>query len=196
MEIILWDGKNAYITPVLKGGSLDGPNNYRGISILSCIAKLFNTILTKRLDTFLDSHKVISPIQIGFTKKARTSDHMFVLRTLIEKYTKYYKGKLYTCFIDFRKAFDRVEYYILFYKLRQRGTSGNFYDIIKNIRICMLSIKMKSGFTQPVPLNIGVRQGNTLTFVICFFFFFFFLNKLSLGETFMCKVEGMNVKQC
>ena len=76
--------KNAYITPVYKGGSSDDPNNYIGISMLSCTAKLFNTILTKRLDTFLDSHKVISPMQIGFTKKTRTSDHTFVLRTLIE----------------------------------------------------------------------------------------------------------------
>ena len=65
--------KNAYITPVHKGSSLDNPNNCRGISILSCTAKFFNTILIKRLDTFLDSHKVISPMQIGFTKKARTS---------------------------------------------------------------------------------------------------------------------------
>ena len=64
--------KNEYMTPVHIGGSSDDPNNYRGISIPSRTAKLFNTILTKRLDTFLDSHKVISPMQIGFTKKART----------------------------------------------------------------------------------------------------------------------------
>ena len=108
--------KTAYITPVYKGGSSDDPNNYIGISMLSCTAKLFNTILTKRLDTFLDSYKVISPMQIGFTKKTRTSDHTFVLRTLIEKKcTKYYKGKLYTCFFDFRKAFDRVEHTLSYF---------------------------------------------------------------------------------
>ena len=45
--------KKAYLSPVHKGGTLDNPNNYRGISILSCAAKLFNTILTKRLDDFL-----------------------------------------------------------------------------------------------------------------------------------------------
>ena len=104
------------------------------ISILSCTAKLFNAILTKRLDTVFDKNdKEISPMQVGFTKKARTSDHMFVFRTLIEKYTKDYKGKLCTCFIDFRKAFDRVEHNILFYKLRQIGISRNFYNIIKDM---------------------------------------------------------------
>ena len=156
--------KNAYITPVHKGGSSDDPNTFRGISVLLCTAKLFNTVLTKRLDTFLDRHKVISPMQIGFTKTARTSDHMFVLRTLIEKYTKDYNGKLYTCLIDFRKVFDRVEHNILFYKLRQIGISGNFYNIIKDMYANIsLSIKMKSGFTQSFPSNTGVRQGDTLS---------------------------------
>ena len=83
-------------------------------SILSCVAKLFNAILTKRLDNFLEEKKIINPLQIGFTKKARTSDHMFVLRTIIEKYTHEKKGKLYTCFIDFHKAFDRAIHALIF----------------------------------------------------------------------------------
>ena len=80
--------KKAYLSPIHKGGTSDNPNNYRGISILSCASKLFNVILTKRLDNFLQDNSLINPVQIGFTKKARTADHMFVLRTLIEKYTK------------------------------------------------------------------------------------------------------------
>ena len=48
------------------------------------MAKLFNVILTKRFDNFLQDNALIN----RFTKKARTDDHMFVLRTLIEKYTK------------------------------------------------------------------------------------------------------------
>ena len=61
--------KKAYLSPVHKGGTLDNPNNYRGISILSCSAKLFNAILTKRLDDFLKNNAIINPVQIGFTKK-------------------------------------------------------------------------------------------------------------------------------
>ena len=86
---------------------------------------------------------------------------MFVLRTLIEKYTK---GKLYTCFIDFQKVFNRVEHNTLFYKLRQIGISGTFYNIIKDMYANnSLSVKMKSGFTQSFPLNIGVWQSDTLS---------------------------------
>ena len=156
--------KSAYITPLHKGGSPDDPNNYRGISILSCIAKLFNTILTKRLDNFLEQKDLISPLQIGFTKKARTSDHMFVLRTLIEKYTHDKNGKLYACFIDFHKAFDRVIHILMLYKLRTVGVTGKFYNVIKNMYVNnKLCVKMKSGFTQMFPSTIGVRQGDTLS---------------------------------
>ena len=73
--------------PVHKGDSPDDPNNYISISILFCKAKLFNTFLTRRLDNFLEQKNITSPLQIGFTKKERISDHMFVLRTLIEKYS-------------------------------------------------------------------------------------------------------------
>ena len=156
--------KNAFITPIHKGGSLENPNNYRGISIISCAAKLFNTILKRRLDKFLERHKVINPLQIRFAKKARTSDHMFVLRTLIEKYTKDRNAKLYACFIDFCKAFDRVIHPVLLYKLRKIGISGNFFSVIKDMYVNnFLNVKMKSGFTQPFASNIGVRQGDTLS---------------------------------
>ena len=43
-----------------------------------------------------------------FKKHVRTSDHMFVLKSLINKYINKSGGRLYTCFVDFRKAFDTV----------------------------------------------------------------------------------------
>ena len=58
------------------------------VIIEGCAAKLFNIILTKRLDDFSKDNTLINPVQIGFNLKARTNDHMFVLRPLIEKYTK------------------------------------------------------------------------------------------------------------
>lgn len=77
---------SAYITPIFKSGDPSDPVNYRGIAINSCIGKLFNTILNSRLDKFLTENNIISEYQIGFKKKSRTSDHIFVLKTLIDKY--------------------------------------------------------------------------------------------------------------
>jgi hypothetical protein len=50
------------------------PNNYRGITITGAIGKVFNRVLSLRLDTFLQDHNIIHESQIGFTKKARTAD--------------------------------------------------------------------------------------------------------------------------
>jgi hypothetical protein len=75
---------------------------------MSCLAKLFKRVLNNRLESFLECNSIIVKEQIGFQKKSRTSDHMFILRTLIDKYTNISKGRLYSCFVDFRKTFDTV----------------------------------------------------------------------------------------
>ena len=73
-----------YISPIFKTGDSSNPENYRGITITSNIGKVFNNRL---IDKFLEENQTIEKVQIGFTKNARTSDHMFVLESLIDKYT-------------------------------------------------------------------------------------------------------------
>jgi len=84
-----------YITPIHKGNDASNPNNYRGITITNTLGKLFNKIIDIRLDKFLEKHKVIHDCQIGFTKKARTSDHMFILKTIIDKYCNNKDGRVF-----------------------------------------------------------------------------------------------------
>ena len=90
------------------------------------MAKLFAKILNIRLEKFLAERNIICKEQIGFCKDKRTSDHMFVLKTLIDKYTQKGPKLLFTCFIDFRKAFDTVWHDGLLYKLRKYGISDLF----------------------------------------------------------------------
>ena len=82
-----------YLCPIFKAGSPSKPENNRGIAISSCIGKLFNSILNKRLDTYFGDNNMIHPCQIGFSKKSRTSDHMFVLKTILDKYTNKKGGR-------------------------------------------------------------------------------------------------------
>jgi hypothetical protein len=69
-----------YISVIHKSGDAADPNNYRGITITSSVGKVFNSILNERLDSFLKQNNIIDDCQIGFTRKARTSDHMFILK--------------------------------------------------------------------------------------------------------------------
>ena len=99
---------------------------------MPCLSKLFSSILNNRLQKYFDDNKVINETQIGFQPKARTSDHMFVLRILTEKYQSL-NCKLYACFVYFEKAFDSVIHNIIFYKLCSANISGLFYSVLKNM---------------------------------------------------------------
>ena len=74
----------------------------------SCLGKCFTSILNYRLNTFLEEHEILNKHQIsGFRYGFRTSDHILVLKTIIDSY-KLHKKPLFACFIDFRKAYDSV----------------------------------------------------------------------------------------
>ena len=77
-------GMISYITPILKNDDSFDPNNYRGISVSSCLGKLFPLIMNERLIKFLDDKNVLFDCQIGFRRNHRTSDHVFILNTVLD----------------------------------------------------------------------------------------------------------------
>lgn len=152
-----------YITPIFKSGNTSDPANYRGISIMSNMGKLCNLIINKRLNEYLERKNIIHKNQIGFSKNSRTSDHMLVLKTLIDQCFNE-KKKLYTCFIDFKKAFDSVPHEKLMCKLQQAGINGKCLEVIKNMYSKIrLSVKTDNALTDSFPAKTGVRQGDVLS---------------------------------
>ena len=153
-----------YIAPLFKTRDSSQPDNFRGITITSNVGKLFNLISNSRLDKFLEENKLIDKSQIEFTKNARTQDHMFVLKTLIDKYTNKPGDKLFTCFVDFKKAFDSVILPGMKMKLRDMNINGKFYDIISNMYSkTNLCVRLGDSRTKIFKSNIGVRQGGVLS---------------------------------
>ena len=106
--------KNAFIVLIHKSGDKEDICNYRGISILNCLAKLYSSILNKRLVKHYENK--FSSHQFGFRSNHRTSDSIFILKTLVTKYLKKNKKKLFACFVDLRGAFDSVWHNGLLYK--------------------------------------------------------------------------------
>ena len=153
-----------FLRPIYKKGSSSDPDNYRGLAIGSAFAKLFSFILLNRLTEFISIKNLISPNQIGFMKKMGTSDHVFLLQTIVEKVVKKNKKKLYVVFIDFKKAYDTVNRNRLFNKLRKLGINGTFMQNIeamyKRTEYC---IKLKGGHTPPITSNLGLKQGCPLS---------------------------------
>ena len=152
------------ITALHKKGAKEDPDNYRGISLMSCMAKLFLTILNNRLTTFALENNILTPSQLGFVSGNRTSDPHITLNNLVHKYCHRRKEKLFGCFVDFSKAFDSVPRDILLEKLKNRGINGKFFEIIKTIYTKdMASVKFGDKFSPAFRTNRGVRQGCVLS---------------------------------
>ena len=152
------------IVPIHKKGSKSDPSNYRGITLMSCLGKLFLTILNNRLTQFVKEKNILSDKQLGFVAGNRTSDAHIIINNLIRKYCHKYGSKLFSCFVDFSKAFDTIPRNILFKELYNYGIRGHVFNIIKdtykNDESC---IKIGYQCTEPFHINQGVRQGCVLS---------------------------------
>ena len=121
------------IFPIYKQkGDINNPDNYRGITILSCFGKLFTAILNTRLNIFLESSGILGEEQAGFRKKCSIVDHIFTLKMLVDFYLHKNK-KLYCSFIDYRKAFDSVHRLALWKKLLQNNIDGKVFKVIYSL---------------------------------------------------------------
>ena len=155
--------KKGIVVNLFKTGDPYDTYNYRGLTINSCLGKVFNNIINNRLNKFLVDNNKITKEQIGFKKKARTSDHIFVMNVLLQKYTKL-KKKLYLCFVDFKKAYDSVWRRALMLKLLQTGIRGTFFKLIENMyEGGKSSIKMDGLLSKEFTCESGVRQGDVIS---------------------------------
>ena len=152
-----------HIMSIHKKGDINDPSNYRGITLSSCLGKLFNGVLNSRLYDFLVSRNIIRQEQIGFRKGHRTTDHLFIINNLIKKYKKSRKS-LFMCFVDFQKAFDSVWHLGLFTKLKRIGISSRFYSVIKSLYSkSSISVQIGNRLSPYFQSRIGVRQGDNLS---------------------------------
>ena len=168
-----------------KGDKMD-PKNYRPITILSCLGKLFTAILSERLTKFSDEFLILNENQCGFRKGYSTIDNLFIIFNFFE-ILKNKKKKMFCAFIDFEKAFDKVWRDGLWYKLLVNNMNGNMYNIILNMyngtKSCISYNDCKSEF---FPCSNGVRQGENLSP----FLFALFMNDL---ESYLsnCNLDGL-----
>ena len=153
----------SYVTPLYKSGSIYDPNNYRAIAVGSSLGKLFSTILLGRLLSFREAHVPNPKNQFGFCAGGQTSDHILTLSTYIQKYVRHRKERLYTCFVDFRKAFDTVSRQALVYKLDKLGIKGRFLSvlILKHMYSnSSVRIKLLQKLSDKIDILVGTEQGH------------------------------------
>ena len=95
----------------------------------------FRSILKNRLLNFRHKHKIVYCFQIGIFSRNRSSDHIFTLKTLIDKHVTHTpKGKLNTRVVNFKKAFNLFWHHQgILDKLLKYNTGGTFYETITSM---------------------------------------------------------------
>ena len=176
------------IVPIYKNkGDSQDPINYRPITLLSCISKLFTSVLNCRITKYLDENNILKENQAGFRQDYSTIDHIFALNSIIE-ILRHSKKKIYCTFIDFSKAFDSVWHIGLWQKLLSYDINGKFFRVIKNIynniKSCITINNNNSNFFHS---NCGIRQGENLSPIL----FSLFLNDL---ENHLIKAGNHGIK--
>ena len=162
--IIPKDWAIGIIMPLFKNkGSATDPSNYRGITLLSCLGKLFTAILNKRIASYMKLNNLLGMEQAGFRASHSTQDHVFVLHHVIDFYRQ--QGKqVYCAFVDYSKAFDLVNRSALWCKLFDHGIKGKILTIIRNMyseaKSCVRAGGSLSSFFR---CTAGVRQGENLS---------------------------------
>ena len=122
-------------------------------------------------------------------KEYGTVDHMFSLHCLIDLYLQR-KKRLYCTFVDYKKAFDKVQRNILWDKLLKVGIGGKVLQVIKDMYSKAKScVKTSAGLSRYFSCNIGVRQGENLSPVL----FSLFLNDLK--EYLADKINGLSLPE-
>ena len=153
-----------WIIPLYKNkGDPSDPRNYRGITLLSCLGKVFTALLNVRLSEFSDTYKILLENQAGFRKFYSTMDHVFLLKMIIDMFVSKSK-KLYCLFVDYQTAFDSISRISLWLKLLEAGIKGKLFNVIYNmyqgIKSCVFSEGRESDYFISCK---GVRQGENLS---------------------------------
>lgn len=148
------------ITLLHKKGDKNNINNYRPISLMSNIYKIFAKVILQRITRTLDENQPRE--QAGFRSGYSTLDHIIVVKQIFEK-SKEFNTPFYCCFIDYSKAFDSINHNDIWQALIHQGVEPKYIRIIKNIyKNSTAKIKLERDGTE-INIERGVRQGDPLS---------------------------------
>jgi len=117
------DWARGIIVPIFKEGDKRNADNYRGITLLSVVGKVYMSILNNRVSRWLESEKKLVEEQGGFRASRSTAEQIFILKETIRGRGRA-KKKTYCCFLDIRKAYDTVFREGLWKRMLEKGIGG------------------------------------------------------------------------
>ena len=154
--------KIAKVIPILKKGTLLDVNNYRPISFLPVVSKIVERIVYNRVYSYFNRNNFFYKLQFGFRKNYGINH---AVTKLVETVTDAFEQKEFVVgvFLDLSKAFDTINYNILFSKLHYYGIRDcalNWFQSYLSNRL--QQVEYRGDLSSPCYLSHGVPQGSIL----------------------------------
>lgn len=160
------------IIPLIKNkcGDASSPDNYRAITLIPVISKLFERVILDMSESYLQTDDT----QFGFKKQIGCTNAIFVVRSTVDYFLQ--RGSsVYAAALDISKAYDSVQHYKLFSSLLRTGLpSWIVYVLVDWYSKLSVAVRWNDSYSQYFSVCSGVRQGSSISPAL----FNVFINKL------------------
>ncbi|KAK3510925.1 hypothetical protein QTP70_027101 [Hemibagrus guttatus] len=152
--------RRSVLVPIFKNkGDVQSCSNYRGIKLMSHTMKVWERVVEARLRKVVE----ICEQQYGFMPRKSTTDAIFALRILMEKYRDGQR-ELHCVFVDLEKAYDRVPREELWYCMRKSGVAEKYVRVVQDMyERSRTVVRCAVGQTEEIKVEVGLHQGSALS---------------------------------
>ncbi len=158
-----WREAQVFILYKGRGNPLD-PNSYRGISLTSIMAKMYERVLLSRLQAWSATTMVANLPQFGFRKGCSTIHAVFMLQTVVHEVVSIARRPLYAIFVDLTKAFPSIDRDAMFKFLFDRGVPTHLLKAIRSFYVANKArLRIDNLLTIAINVTLGVLEGSCLS---------------------------------
>ncbi|KAK3513112.1 hypothetical protein QTP70_001685 [Hemibagrus guttatus] len=151
--------RSVLVTIFKNKGDVQSCSSYRGIKLMSHTMKLWERVVEARLRKVVE----ICEQQYGFMPRNSTTDAIFALRILMEKYRDGQR-ELHCVFVDLEKAYDRVPRKELWYCMRKSGVAEKYVRVVQDLyERSRTVVRCAVGQTEQFKVEVGLHQGSALS---------------------------------
>lgn len=151
------------IVSLFKKGVKSDLGNYRGLSLLNIIEKLYGRVCDNRISKCMEAAGKLAPEQNGFRRARGCYDNIFALSEALRE-ARGNGLEYWVAFVDIRKAFDRVHRRYLWWKLQQLGVQGEMLNSLRALYATHEGRVLVNGFlSERFGITVGTKQGDTIS---------------------------------